>query len=156
MPKERSTKSANVVPNVVVAMITAQNRKGWNRFAAICALTAITKIVAKIALSYPADSVPPYAPMLQSDGLHISSDAFALILSDPLYTRALLLSLKVAGLSTAICLLAGYPMALAIARSPERWRNLLLMLVMLPFWTGFLMRVNAWIASMRPGVLPVG
>ena len=106
-------------------------------------------IVVKIAFSYPADSVPPYAPMLQSDGLHISTDAFALILSDPLYARALLLSLKVAGLSTAICLLAGYPMALAIARSPERWRSLLLMLVMLPFWTGFLMRINAWIGLLQ-------
>ena len=106
-------------------------------------------IVLKIALSYPADSVPPYAPMLQSDGLHVSTDAFALILSDPLYARALLLSLKVAGLSTAICLLAGYPMALAIARSPERWRSLLLMLVMLPFWTGFLMRINAWIGLLQ-------
>jgi putrescine transport system permease protein len=106
-----------------------------------------TLIVLKIALSYPADSVPPYAPMLP--GLHISIDAFALILSDPLYAHALLLSLKVAGLSTAICLLAGYPMALAIARSPERWRSLLLMLVMLPFWTGFLMRINAWIGLLQ-------
>ena len=101
----------------------------------------------KIALSYPADSVPPYAPMLP--GLHVSTDAFALILSDPLYAEALLLSLKVAALSTAICLLAGYPMALAIARSPERWRSLLLMLVMLPFWTGFLMRINAWIGLLQ-------
>jgi putrescine transport system permease protein len=106
-----------------------------------------TLIVLKIALSYPADSVPPYAPMLP--GLHISIDAFALILSDPLYAHALLLSLKVAGLSTAICLLVGYPMALAIARSPERWRSLLLMLVMLPFWTGFLMRINAWIGLLQ-------
>ena len=104
-----------------------------------------TLIVLKIAFSQSADSVPPYAPMLQHDGLHASIDAFALILSDPLYAHALLLSLKGAAISTAICLLAGYPMALAIARAPERWRGLLLMLVMLPFWTGFLMRINAWI-----------
>jgi putrescine transport system permease protein len=109
-----------------------------------------TLIVLKIALSYPADSVPPYAPMLRSDGsLNVSTDAFALILSDPLYSRALVLSLKVAGLSTVICLLAGYPMAFAIARSPERWRSMLLMLVMLPFWTGFLMRINAWIGLLQ-------
>jgi putrescine transport system permease protein len=106
-----------------------------------------TLIVLKIALSYPADSVPPYSPMLP--GPHISTDAFSLILSDPLYRNALLLSLKVAALSTAICLLAGYPMALAIARSQERWRSLLLMLVMLPFWTGFLMRINAWIGLLQ-------
>jgi putrescine transport system permease protein len=104
-------------------------------------------IVLKIALSYPADSVPPYAPMLP--GPHVSTDSFSLILSDPLYRDALLLSLKVAGLSTAVCLLAGYPMALAIARSSERWRSLLLLLVMLPFWTGFLMRINAWIGLLQ-------
>ncbi len=104
-------------------------------------------IVLKIALSYPADSVPPYAPMLP--GLHVSTDAFSLILSDPLYRDALLLSLKVAALSTAICLLTGYPMALAIARSSERWRSVLLLLVMLPFWTGFLMRINAWIGLLQ-------
>ncbi len=109
-----------------------------------------TLIVLKIALSYPADSVPPYAPMLQwHGGLHVSADAFSLILSDPLYANALLISLKVAGLSTAMCLLAGYPMALAIARSSERRRSLLLMLVMLPFWTGFLMRINAWIGLLQ-------
>jgi putrescine transport system permease protein len=82
-------------------------------------------------------------------GPRISTDAFRLILSDPLYRAALLLSLKVAALSTAICLLAGYPMALAIARSGERWRSLLLTLVMLPFWTGFLMRINAWIGLLQ-------
>jgi len=109
-----------------------------------------TLIVLKIAFSYPADSVPPYAPMLRpGGGLHISTDAFSLILTDPLYAHALLLSLQVAGLSTAICLLAGYPMALGIARSPERWRSLLLLLVMLPFWTGFLMRINAWIGLLQ-------
>jgi putrescine transport system permease protein len=108
-----------------------------------------TLMVLKIALSYPADSVPPYASILQADGLHVGLDAFRLILSDPLYAHAFLLSLKVAGLSTAICLLAGYPMALAIARSAERWRSLLLMLVMLPFWTGFLMRINAWIGLLQ-------
>ena len=106
-----------------------------------------TLIVVKIALSYPADSVPPYTPMLP--GPHVSADAFALVLSDPLYAHALLLSLKVAGVSTAICLFAGYPMALAIARSAERRRGLLLMAVMLPFWTGFLMRINAWIGLLQ-------
>src|SRR6185437_4084418 len=73
------------------------------------------------------------------------------VLSDPLYRDALLLSLKVAAVSTAVCLLAGYPMALAIARSSERWRSLLLLLVMLPFWTGFLMRINAWIGLLQDG-----
>ena len=108
-----------------------------------------TLIVIKIAFSHPADSVPPYAPMLEHGSLRLSINAFALILSDPLYARALLLSLQVAGLSTVACLLAGYPMAMAIASTPPRWRGFLLMLVMLPFWTGFLMRINAWIGLLQ-------
>ena len=72
-----------------------------------------------------------------------------LIATDPLYLHALLLSVKVAGISTLVCLLAGYPMALAIAQAPERSRNALLLAVMLPFWTGFLMRINAWIGLLQ-------
>jgi putrescine transport system permease protein len=116
-------------------------------------LIAPALIVVKIALSESADSVPPYAPMLHWTGLlpslHLSFDAFAQIITDPLYTNAFVLSIKVAGLSTIICLLAGYPMALAIARRPEQRRGLLLLLVMLPFWTGFLMRINAWIGLLQ-------
>ena len=109
----------------------------WMWLLALLMLPAL--IVLKIAFSFPADAVPPYLRLLQHGDLHISSDAFSLIFSDPIYANALLLSLKVAGLSTVICLIVGYPMALAIARSGERWRSLLLILVMLPFWTGFLM-----------------
>jgi putrescine transport system permease protein len=79
----------------------------------------------------------------------ISLDSYALILSDPIYLQALLLSLKVAEISTLVCLLVGYPMALAIAQAPERYRNALLLAVMLPFWTGFLMRINAWIGLLQ-------
>ena len=106
-------------------------------------LLAPCAIVLAIALSEPVDAVPPFS--LAHPGL----GNFLLVATDPLYRAALLLSLKVAGVSTAICLLAGYPMALAIARSRERWRSLLLLLVMLPFWTGFLMRINAWIGLLQ-------
>jgi putrescine transport system permease protein len=99
-------------------------------------------IVALIAVAEPADGVPPYR-------LTWTLDNLALVLTDPLYRTALVLSLQVAAVSTAVCLLVGYPMALAIARSPERWRDPLLLAVMLPFWTGFLMRINAWIGLMR-------
>lgn len=112
-----------------------------------------TAIVVKIALSAPADGVPPYTPSLYWIGgvphLRATWDNFSLILTDPLYRAAFLLSLRVAGLSTLICLLAGYPMALAIARAPEHWRNALLLALMLPFWTGFLMRINAWIGLLQ-------
>jgi putrescine transport system permease protein len=123
-------------------------------------LIAPAAIVLKISLAVPADGVPPYSALLQWGGLPqwgagwlpraaISLDSYALILGDPLYLRALLLSLKVAGISTLVCLLAGYPMALAIARAPQHWRNPLLLAVMLPFWTGFLMRINAWIGLLQ-------
>ena len=66
-----------------------------------------------------------------------------------LYWRAYLNSLKVAAVSTILCLLIGYPMAYAIARADATWRNILLMLVILPFWTSFLLRVYAWIGILK-------
>ena len=117
-------------------------------------LLAPAAIVVKISLAAPVDGVPPYGALLQWNGgwlprVAISPDSYALILGDPLYLHALLLSVKVAGISTLVCLLAGYPMALAIARTPERYRNALLLAAMLPFWTGFLMRINAWIGLLQ-------
>jgi putrescine transport system permease protein len=117
-------------------------------------LLAPAAIVLKISLAAPADGVPPYSALLQWGAgwlprIAISLDSYALILGDPLYLHALLLSVKVAGISTLVCLLAGYPMALAIARTPERYRNALLLAAMLPFWTGFLMRINAWIGLLQ-------
>jgi putrescine transport system permease protein len=68
---------------------------------------------------------------------------------DPLYTIAYLKSLRIAGISTLVCLLLGYPMAYAIARTRDSLRNLLLMLIILPFWTSFLIRVYAWIGILK-------
>lgn len=95
-------------------------------------------IVFLIALAEPADRIPPYT-------LGLSLDNLTTVATDPLYRDALLRSLRVAGISTAACLVLGFPMAMAISRAPESWRNNLLLAVMLPFWTGFLMRINAWI-----------
>jgi putrescine transport system permease protein len=69
---------------------------------------------------------------------------FALLFTDDLYLGAWLASLRIAATSTVLCLLLGYPMAYAIARAPASWRPLLLMAVILPFWTSFLIRVYAW------------
>jgi putrescine transport system permease protein len=104
----------------------------------ILVLAAPVTIVLLIALALPADGVPPYS-------LGFSLDNLWLVASDPLYRDALLRSLRFAGISTMLCLLIGLPMALAIARAGTRWQNPLLLAVMLPFWTGFLMRINAWI-----------
>ena len=101
-------------------------------------LAAPLAIMLLIAFALPADAVPPYK-------LGFTLDNLWLVASDPLYRDALIRSLRVAGLSTLICLAIGFPMALAIARAQPRWRNPLLLAVMLPFWTGFLMRINAWI-----------
>lgn len=101
-------------------------------------LAAPLAIVLLIAFALPADGVPPYS-------LGFNLDSLRLVATDPLYHDALLRSFRVAGLSTLVCLVMGFPMALAIARAPPQWQNPLLLAVMLPFWTGFLMRINAWI-----------
>jgi putrescine transport system permease protein len=106
-------------------------------------LAAPVAIVLLIALSESADSVPPYSIA------HPTIDNLLTVATDPLYRDAFLLSLKVAAISTLICLLIGYPMALAIARTADRARTPLLLLLMLPFWTGFLMRINAWIGLLQ-------
>jgi putrescine transport system permease protein len=75
---------------------------------------------------------------------------FSTLLGDDLYLQAALSSLRIAAISTALLLLVGYPMAYAMARAPRRWRTLLVALVILPFWTSFLIRVYAWIGILKP------
>jgi len=95
-------------------------------------------LVLAIALgTYAPDSVPPVE-------LGLSFKGFALLFSDDLYLAAWLSSLRIAATSTLVALLLGYPMAYAIARAAPHRRPLLLMLVVLPFWTSFLIRIYAW------------
>jgi putrescine transport system permease protein len=112
-------------------------------------IAAPAAIVLALSFSQAAASIPPYDPLLTWDGwwpsLHLLGDNYANLVQDDYYLSAALQSLLVASVSSVLCLLIGYPMALAIARAPERWRSLLLLLVMLPFWTGFLLRIVAWI-----------
>ncbi len=104
-------------------------------------------VVIVLALSFSTSiaGVPPYTPLLQDP----DPSNYTQLVADDFYIAAAVKSLLVAGVSSACCLLIGYPMALAIARAPERWRSLLLLLVMLPFWTGFLLRITAWIGLLR-------
>jgi putrescine transport system permease protein len=111
-------------------------------------------IVLKLSFSEGLLAMPPYAPLfiwtkerVLSIQLHMGNYAF--LFSDPLYLDSFLYSVKVAAISTALCLLLGYPMALGISRAPPARRNLLLMLVILPFWTSFLLRVYAWIGLLK-------
>ncbi|HSR46924.1 MAG TPA: ABC transporter permease [Anaerolineales bacterium] len=70
-------------------------------------------------------------------------------LADPLYLGVLWTSLQMAALTTAICLVVGYPVAYFLARSGSRWRSLLLFLLLVPFWTNFLIRIYAWMLLLR-------
>ncbi len=111
-------------------------------------------IVLQISLAEPALAQPPYTALWQwvDEGLlriEINLRNFMLVAEDDLYLSALLNSLQVAFICTLLCLLLGYPMAYAIATAPERWRIILLMLIVLPFWTSFLIRVYAWIGILK-------
>lgn len=110
-------------------------------------------VVGKISLSEPAIAMPPYVPLVEWDGLRaiitLNFENFAFLFDDPLYLNAYLSSLRIAFLSALIALFVGYPMAYYIARSPEPRRSLLLTLVILPFWTSFLLRVYAWQGFLR-------
>ncbi len=120
-------------------------------------------IVIKISLSDIALAMPPYTPTLDPaagwsgfvDFLgKLDFDNFEFLTMDPLYYKAYLSSLKIAVLSTFLTLLVAYPMAYAMARAPEEWRGTLMMLVILPFWTSFLIRVYAWMGILgREGFL---
>ena len=110
-------------------------------------------IVLALSFSVSVAGIPPYAPVLTWSGwtpaLHLLPDNYQTLVSDRYYLDAALQSLVVAAVSSICCVLIGYPMALGIARAPERVRSLLLLLVMLPFWTGFLLRIVAWIGLLR-------
>ena len=111
-------------------------------------------IVLKISLSDTALAIPPYAPTLDFaagwEGFRafwakLDMENFVFLTEDDLYWKAYLSSLKIALISTLASLIVGYPIAYGMAKADESWRPTLLMLVILPFWTSFLIRVYAWI-----------
>lgn len=106
-------------------------------------------VVFKISLSDIELAIPPYTPTIK-DGLwtmlsQLDFENFVFLTQDDLYWKAYVSSLQIALISTVLTLMVGYPMAYAMARAPEQWRPTLLMLVILPFWTSFLIRVYAWV-----------
>jgi len=105
-------------------------------------LLAPLGIVFVIAFAGHGMGVPPF-----TIGFH--PENFALLVADGFYLSAAARSVQVAGISTLVCLLIGYPMAFAITRAPARWRHALLTLAILPFWSGFLLRISAWIGLLR-------
>ena len=111
-------------------------------------------IVLKIAFSEALIAQPPYAPLFarSSDGaltIQLNFHNFLFLVRDDLYFRAYLNSARIALIATLLCVVLGYPVAYGIARASPAARNVLLMLVILPFWTSFLLRVYAWIGILK-------
>ncbi len=116
-------------------------------------------IVFKISLSQTAIAMPPYEPVLTlAEGVsglleqlrQLSIDNYIWLTEDALYFNAYVSSVVIAAISTFLTLLVGYPIAYGMARAPASLRPTLLMLVILPFWTSFLIRVYAWIGILKP------
>lgn len=111
-------------------------------------------IILRISLSEAVIGLPPYSAMLEwIDGgmlsIRVNLANFALLWHDNLYLDAFANSVQIAAISTLCCLLLGYPMALGITRVRTSLRTPLLLLVILPFWTSFLIRVYAWIGILK-------
>ena len=129
------------------------NRKGWIRLTIGAPylwliLFFLLPFVIVFAMSFATRT--PTAPPFSFGGEHavLNTDHYARLATDSLYIRAYLNSIGNAALATVLCLLIGYPMALGLTRVSRSWRNVLLMLVILPFWTSFLLRVYAWMGLM--------
>ena len=106
-------------------------------------------LVLKISLAEAIIASPPFTPMIEwvdESVMHIKVviGNFAYLWEDDLYIKTYLNSVKISTISTIFCLLIGYPMAYAIVRANHTSKNILLMLIILPFWTSFLLRVYAW------------
>ena len=103
-------------------------------------------IVMAMSLAMRTSSSPPFG--YPADWPHVTFENYHRLFNDNLYVRAYLISLRNAVVATVLCLVLGYPMALGLTRVSRSWRNILLMLVILPFWTSFLLRVYAWMGLM--------
>jgi putrescine transport system permease protein len=144
----------------------APQRSAWRAFTIIAPYAWLSLfflwpfvLVFKIALSDPVLARPPYAPTIDwAAGLAgiqafiagLDFDSFKRLTGDTLYVNSFLSSLQVAAVSTILLLLVGYPMAYGMAKASPGVRPILLALVILPFWTSFLIRVYAWIGILKP------
>ncbi|MDR3187245.1 MAG: ABC transporter permease subunit [Holosporaceae bacterium] len=112
-------------------------------------------ILIRISLAENLIASPPYTSLIEWISgymlqIRINLGNYMVLFTDEMYIRGFATSILIAGTSTICCLLMGFPMAYAIARSSEKIRGILLMLVVLPFWTSFLIRVYAWIMLLSP------
>ncbi|MGY6536465.1 MAG: ABC transporter permease subunit [Pararhodobacter sp.] len=111
-------------------------------------------VLGRISLAEALIARPPYSPLFERDAdgtlvIIASLENYRFLLQDALYRNAYISSIRIAAVSTIFALLIGYPIAYYIARSPEPRRTILLLMVVLPFWTSFLLRVYAWQGFLR-------
>lgn len=116
-------------------------------------------IVLRISFSEVAIAIPPYLPIFDlfggldafwQDVRSLSLENYTWLAGDPLYINAYKSSLWIAFVSTILTLIVGFPLAYGMARAPHKLRPILLMAIILPFWTSFLIRVYAWIGILKP------
>lgn len=110
-------------------------------------------LVLSISLSTVRVGMPPYEPLFSWEGAVLATrlnfENFQFILGEDIYWRAYLTSLRIAAISTFLTLLVAYPLAYGISRASERWRTVLVFLVIVPFWSSMLIRVYSWMAILR-------
>jgi putrescine transport system permease protein len=129
------------------------DRRGWSdliigvpyAWAVVFILLPIL-IVSALSVAVPILHSPPYAFLRRWP--YLSTDNFRRLFTDSIYIRSFGVSLLNASIATVLCLLIGYPMALGLTRVSKAAKRVLLMLIVLPFWTSFLLRVYAWIGLM--------
>lgn len=136
---------------------TKHTDQGWRRFAVAVPYVWLLVffllpfvIILKISLADPVIAQPPFTPLLDDQGnLSVSLDGFKFLLTDKLYAITYFKSVMLAASATMLCLLLGFPMAYGIARSDPMTRSILLLLIVLPFWISFLLRVYAWMGLLN-------
>ena len=151
------------IPDVVPAPAAAANAAtDWTRWLPVAIpyfwsfLFFLLPFVIVLRISFSTSEIaqPPYLPVFDvfNEGLsgtwahlkEFTTDSYARLFSDSIYLRSYLSSVWIATVSTICTLIIGYPIAYAMARAPDQWRPTLLMLIILPFWTSFLIRIYAW------------
>jgi putrescine transport system permease protein len=111
-------------------------------------------IVFGVSLTEPRVGIPPFAPLVAADdaggiAFNVDLERYLRIFTDSYYVESLLSSLRIAAIATFACLLLGYPLAYAISRAGPRAQIMLVLLVTVPFWTSFLIRIYAWSALLN-------
>jgi putrescine transport system permease protein len=111
-------------------------------------------IALKISFAHSLIAMPPYSDLITWSGsgsptISLNTANYLFLFTDDLYYKSYLSSLEIASISTLLCLLIGYPIAYGIARMPPSTRNIALMLVILPSWTSFLIRIYAWMGILK-------